>query len=122
MSLDIYLEGPMYETECRCSACGLNHKRMTCEERFHDNITGNLYPMLKEAGIGDLLWDKMTGRVAGEQVDVLTAALKKMRAAPEHFRKFDAKNGYGKYEDAVRFLERVIAACKEFPTATLHTT
>ena len=47
--------------------------------------------------------------------------IKKMKDAPDYFRQFDAKNGWGKYNDFLPWIERVLAGCKKFPNAKIYT-
>lgn len=103
MSLDVYLEKP------KCSTCG--HVGLVYEA----NITHNLGPMAKEAGIYAALWrPEEVGITTARQVaEACRPGLADLRARPEHYRTFDAVNGWGRYENLVEWADRYIAACDE---------
>ena len=104
MSLDVYLE-----------------RVMPCEV-FSCNTTHNLQPMAREAGLHAALWEPETigVTVAAQLTTLLEEGLAKLHAEPERFRAFNAPNGWGRYEDLVRFTERYLAACREHPDATIR--
>lgn len=120
MSLDFYLqEREETRRECVCVECGNRHQGDPVNATlFSRNITHNLNRMFSEAGAYEILW-RGDGLVAGAVVDRLIAAQQVMRDDPERFRKFDAPNGWGKYEHAMDFLAEVIAACREHPEGVI---
>lgn len=86
---------------------------------FEANITHNLTSMAEEAGIYECLWrPEENGYIrAGQVAGKLREGIKLMRDDPERFRKFDASNGWGTYDDFMPWLERVLKACEENPDA-----
>lgn len=92
--------------------------RMQKVEVFDINITHNLSVMAAEAGVYDELWCG-GGRTARDILPTLETGLTKLRDNPDHFKRFDASNGWGTYSDFVRFVEDVIQACHEFPDAEI---
>jgi hypothetical protein len=118
MSLDFSLLGPETVVECYCSDCNHKHTRITREEFFSSNITHNLGAMFEEAGAYQILW-RGEGMTARDASPVLEEAFKLMLADPDRFMAFDAENGWGVYENAIRFLKGVIEACREYPGATI---
>jgi hypothetical protein len=88
---------------------------------FDTNITHNLAPMAERAGIYQHLWrpEEIGITMASELIEPLTAGLAKMKADPDHYRTFDAPNGWGTYNDFVPFVERYLAACIGNPDATI---
>jgi hypothetical protein len=86
-------------------------------EVFESNITHNLGRMALEADIYEALWrpDELGVETAGELIEPLSSGLEKLKANPEHFEQFNASNGWGLYEHFVCFVERALAACKEYP-------
>lgn len=56
MSLDVYLVGPEFMRECRCSECDHVHERKARETYFSANVTHNLGKMASEAGIYLACW------------------------------------------------------------------
>lgn len=120
MSLDLYLQSAVPTTKtCRCADCGNEHAVSEPEVYFDVSITHNLSAMFGHAGVYSILW-RGGGLRAGDVLPKLEAALADMRARPEHFRTFDAPNGWGTYRDAVPWLARVVDACREYPDAVLR--
>lgn len=112
MSLDIYLETPT-----KCPHCG---KRIgEGMEVWSANVTHNLGAMADEAGIGDMVWspEKVGIKMACQLIEPLRAAIETMKSDPERFRKLDAKNKWGTYDNFVPWLERLLGACREWPNA-----
>ena len=101
MSLDVFLEA------------------VRPTEVYWANITHNLGRMAKEAGIYEALWrpDEIGITKAEQLIAPLTEGLEKMRLRPDHYMKFDADNGWGKYEDFVPWVQRYLDACHENPDA-----
>ena len=109
MSLDVYLEPP------KCSHCGLG------KEEIGFNITHNLGPMAKEAGIYQEVW--RPGEVciakAEQMIEPLRKGIAEMKADPERFKALDSSNGWGTYADFLPWLEEYLAACEANPDADL---
>jgi len=104
MSLDVWLE------------------RVQPSTVHEGNITHNLNRMAEAAGIYKALWrpEELGITTAGELVPLLAEGLAKLEAEPEHYRTFDAPNGWGRYEDFVRFVRNYLSACREYPEATVR--
>jgi hypothetical protein len=114
MSLDFYLE---IEVD---TGAPEPHK----VELYSGNITHNLNKMAEEAGIYKCLWhpyELYENPTAGMLVPHLEAGLLKLKSHPNHYKQFDASNGWGTYEDFVPFVEEVLNACKEHPKANVRT-
>jgi hypothetical protein len=92
------------------------------DEMFWANITHNLGRMADEAGIYRALWrpDENGITTAAQMIDPLRAGLSRLEAEPEHFKQFNASNGWGMYEHFVPFVRRVLEACQEYPTALVR--
>lgn len=86
---------------------------------YWSNITHNLGPMAKEAGIYMHLWrpDEIGVTKAAELIGPLRAGLALLKADPERFEKFNATNGWGMYDDFLRFVEEYLMACEATPDA-----
>ena len=56
---------------------------------------------------------------AAQLIASLRMGLAKLKASPNAYREHDAPNGRGKYENFVPFVESVLAACEEYPTANV---
>ena len=95
--------------------------KVVAEERevFWRNITHNLGRMANEAGIYQCLWrpDEVGITHAVQCIKPLEEGLAKLKADPEHFRMFNAKNGWGAYEGLVSFVEEALEACRRDPDA-----
>ena len=114
MSLDIWLE---IEVD---TGAPEPHK----VELYSGNITHNLNTMAEEAGIYKALWrpdELWENPTADKLIPNLEAGLLKLKSHPEHYKQFDAPNGWGTYKDFVPFVEKVLDACKEHPKASVIT-
>jgi len=95
MSADIYISA-----DC-CSA--------------HDhNITHNLGPMLREAGVD---WHEYRGekRLALNLLWDISHALTRLVNEPERFKAMNPPNGWGSYDAALAFLLRLSIDCLRHP-------
>lgn len=88
---------------------------------YEDNITHNLAKMAGEAGINEHLWrpDELGLKLASELIGPLTDGLERLRAETERFKAFNPENGWGAYEDLVKFVAEYLLASREFPTANV---
>ncbi len=129
MSLDIYFTEPPGESEADRAVALLRANGMhTAAQELQDahrddnywsrNITHNLNKMADAAGIYKHLWrPEEIGIVTAQQlIEPLTAALADLEARPDHYRQFDAENGWGDYSGFVAFVRAVLAAATERPT------
>ena len=88
-------------------------------EVFDYNITHNLNHMAAEAGVYEALWrpEDIDIKKAYQLVEPLRKGLELLKSDPERFKKFNASNGWGKYENLVSFIEDYLAACEKYPDA-----
>lgn len=117
MSLDVMLyrklylsydEGKTYEESIECV--------------YEANITHNLSQMAHQADLYDALWspeDKGYEK-AEDIIEPLRKGLKLLESDPERFEKFNAKNGWGTYENLVSFVKEYLEACLEYPTTEIQ--
>ena len=91
-------------------------------EVYSANITHNLGKMAREAGVYEALWrpDECGISKASQLVEPLESGLVKLRAEPEHYRRFNPENGWGDYEGLVSFVDRYLSACREYPDADVR--
>jgi hypothetical protein len=89
---------------------------------YSANITHNLNKMAGAAGIYKHLWrpEEIGITHARQLIGPLTEGLAKLQADPEHYKKFDSPNGWGKYEHFVPFVAGYLAACEENPDAEIR--
>jgi hypothetical protein len=121
MSLDVYLQGETKEVDCYCRHCFNEHKRKETEEFYSANITHNLNRMAEEAGIYKALWrpEEINIAKAAQLVEPLKAGLALMKDDPARFIKLNPENGWGSYDDFVPWIENYLAACEQYPQATV---
>jgi len=102
MSLDVYL-----------------HKR---QEIFDYNITHNLGKMAEKAGIYYHLWrpEELGIEEAGELIEPLEQGLYLLKSQPKEFKKYNPDNGWGNYDNLVKFVEKYLEKCKEHPEAKIE--
>ena len=83
------------------------------------NITHNLAPMAKKAGIYRHLWrpSEIGITKAGQLINPLMVGLALLKSDPERFKAFDSSNGWGLYELFVPFVDKYLAACIDNPDA-----
>lgn len=91
-------------------------------EVFDAKITHNLAEMAYKAGIYKHLWrPEEIGITKAEQlIQPLRDGLDLLISDPERFRKFNPENGWGNYENLVKFVKNYLAACEENPDAEVY--
>lgn len=92
-------------------------------ELFTANYTHNVTPMWNAAGVFDVLygrgeWDNDKLVLAGALIRILEEGSIQMLNYPGRFRAMNPPNGWGDYDGALSFLERLLAACRAHPKAT----
>ncbi len=122
MSLDVWLKGPADTVECICN-CGHEHTKVEREVLFQANYTHNVIEMAEEAGIYDCVWrpDEHGLEIAAHIIGPLRKGIALMKADPERFKKLDPPNKWGSYDTFLPWLESYLAACEEWPAATVET-
>lgn len=90
-------------------------------EVYWANITHNLGKMADAAGIYQHLWrpEELGIILAKDLIEPLTEGLKKMKADPDHYKQFNASNGWGLYEHFIPWIEKYLEACKQYPEAEI---
>ena len=116
MSLDVALTSQEYNINTQCSHCGSIYTKTAHDTYYADNITHNLAVMAREAGLYDVIWEPKVSR-AYDLVPLLQGGLSNLLSTPSYYKNLNPKNGYGCYDDLVRFTERYLAACQENPYA-----
>ena len=88
---------------------------------FSANITHNLGKMAKEAGLYECLWrpDEINVKFAGQIIEPLTRGIDFLKSWPDLFKKFDAPNGWGTYEQFLPWVEEYLQACIDNPDAEI---
>ena len=90
-------------------------------EVFSASITHNLTVMADAAGIYKYLWrpEELGIFKAKDLIEPLSEGLDRLKSDPERFRRLNAENGWGTYDDFVPWLESYLKACKENPSAKI---
>lgn len=85
------------------------------------NITHNLNSMAEAAGIYKYLWrpDEIEITRAAQLIDPLRAGLTNLESDRARFEQYNPENGWGNYDGLVRFVRNYLAACEQYPTATV---
>jgi hypothetical protein len=80
---------------------------------YDSNITHNLADMARAAGIYHPCWapEEIGVTKAGQLVPLLMEGLARLLADPKRFSAYNAKNGYGTYDDLVAWVRSYLAAC-----------
>jgi hypothetical protein len=112
MSLDLYIE-----TGNKCPHCG--GIVSAALQGFERNITHNLMPMWRKAGVLDALYEA-NGKRCGDYIDVLEEGLTSMLENFKEYKALDARNGWGLAEHACAFLWAVIKAARANPDGTFR--
>lgn len=86
------------------------------------NITHNLAPMAREAGLYEAMWrpDEIPIAKAGDLIPRLEAGLATLRGDPARFMKLNPSNGWGRYENLVEVAEALLAACRQYPNGVIE--
>lgn len=86
------------------------------------NITHNLNNMAKAAGLYEVLWrpEEIGISTASQIIAPLEKGISELVANPDKYRAFNPSNGYGSYEDFVRFCRSVLDNCRKHPDAVIE--
>ena len=122
MILVVYLRGEKKEVTCTCEECWNDHTRIEQEEFYSANITHNLGVMADDAGIYEYLWrpDEIGITKAEQLIEPLRHGLKRLIDNPDRFKQHNARNGWGKYEHFVPFVQGYLEACIAHPDAEVY--
>lgn len=109
MSLDVSLNIVL------CKEC------WNSEEVYSANITHNLNTMAEKAGIYKALRRpaEINKQYAYEIIPILEEWLKKLKAKPSYYQKFNSPNWRGMYEHFVPFVEKYLEACRQYPASLI---
>lgn len=88
-------------------------------ELYWKNVTHNLSPMWKRAGVYKDLYES-EGKQPKDIIESLKRGLKDMKDNPKTYKRRNPWNGWGDYEGAIKFLSETIEACEKYPEAFIH--
>lgn len=90
------------------------------ERVFEANFTHNVSRMADQAGLYEPIWNADENCVcASDLIEPLTTGIAMMKAETERFKKFDAPNKWGTYDQFLPWLERLLEACTDYPDAKI---
>ena len=77
--------------------------------------------MAEEAKIYGILWRPEENNIkkAKDLIEPIAKAIAEMKVDPERFKKLEAVNGWGTYENFVPWLEKYLAACLSYPDSSV---
>ena len=89
---------------------------------YESNITHNLGEMAAAAGIYEALWrpEEIGALRAKDIAPRLREGLQKLRAEPTVFKSHNPSNGWGDYDELVRFTAAYLDACERYSEATIR--
>jgi len=88
-------------------------------ELYSANYTGNVCPMWIEAGVYEALYES-DGVGAAAIIPILEDGIADMESNPRTYIAMNPPNGWGDSVGALRFLRRLLAACKDNPLALIR--
>jgi len=91
-------------------------------EVFTQNITHNLNKMAQAVNIYQHLWrpEELDIYQAKQLIAPLAVALYKLKEDPTGYEIYGPDNGWGTYNDFVKFVENYLKACIDNPEATVE--
>jgi hypothetical protein len=98
-----------------CEHCGRK------DSDFSTNITRNVIPMAREAGIYSLLWEMQPEELALELIHPLITAIQRMTTDEQRFRLLEPRNGWGSYSSFLKWLKELLEVCQARPTDKIYT-
>ena len=94
-------------------------ERVQPTEVFSGNMTHNVTPMWKKAGVYDALYNAK-GKKAEDVLPILKAGIDYFVANKDSLEKLNPSNGWGSYETALTYLIEVRDACEEYPDSIIR--
>ena len=101
-----------------CPRCGRG-----AEAVYSINITHNLTKIAKEAGVYYDIWrpEEVGVKEARNLIIPLKEAIKKLKADPDYFKRFEPENKWGTAEIFIKQLGELLEACQTWPRARIET-
>ena len=136
MSLDLsfYKKGVNLQ-EIRENISNLYEKKQAIQEEIEQledeygeaelasiNITHNLNRMAEAVGLYEVLWrpEEIGITSASQMILPLEKGIKKLESDPEKYKAFNPPNGWGNYENLVKFCKSALHWCREYPDAVIE--
>lgn len=98
------------------------HELTETTEVYTDNITHNLAPMARAAGLWEPMWrpDENGYETARQLIEPLTEGLRRLVDDPALYKEMNPENGWGDYDGFVEFVKRYLWACQAHPDAVVR--
>ena len=89
---------------------------------YDASVTHNLNTMAEEIGMYGYVWrpDELGVIKAKELIEHLQKGINALITNREHCKKFEPENGFGTYDDFLKFLIDYLEACQEYPNALVE--
>lgn len=84
------------------------------------NMTSNVAGMWRLASPDTDGLAGLHGMMAEKAVQPLSQAVLRMRADPEAYVPMEPSNGWGSYQGAMDFMDRILKACRKHPALTIY--
>lgn len=91
------------------------------ENVFEGGVTHNLNTMAEECGLYKAIWcpELIDANFGSDLIEVLNKGLTELERNEEYYKTFNAKNGWGKYEDLLSLTKNYLKACIENPDSKI---
>ncbi len=123
MPLEVYLEDAMMDGDmCVCRDCGNQHKSKGKKVLYATVIAHSYAAMASHCGLFFCIWypEKLGVHVVSDLVPYLHLALVELRSNPEEYKCYVLRDHFNYVSDLITFAEDLLAACQEFPNATVR--
>lgn len=89
---------------------------------YSANITHNLNKMAAACGVYKAIWrpEDIPAKFAKDIIPVIEKGLIKLVLNPSEYKKYNAENDWGKYEDFVRFVSEYLEELKKNPNSKIE--
>ncbi len=102
-----------YDVDLKAKVEGLD-KYVCVSDNF--NITCNVHELILQSSGWEILNNKNNGK-AEDIGKLIEKGIVELETRPEYYKKYEAKNGWGTIDSTLRFYDRLLEGCKEFPFA-----
>lgn len=86
---------------------------------FQGDLTHNLKPIAKAAGIDGILWGSYSDE-ASDFIDLLADGIHSLKKYPITYQRLNPANGWGSYEVLLEVAENLLEKCYQYQTAKLY--
>lgn len=87
---------------------------------YNIGISHNLVPMAKSVNLYNPLWKGEDITEALDLINPVTRAIVLLKECPNQYRRLQAKNKWGTYDQFIEFLQNLLKALIEYPHAKVN--